>query len=133
MSDISTTANRIIPITVELYIKDAVQYPLDPIVVNKADSEFRIQFTLTNKTATSPYTVAVSDLSNLDKQEVTFTDTRGREIVRPAILFAGGSDGIMFYVCLLNDLNIVGCWEVRATLTKDDVVVNYPNVPIRVE
>jgi hypothetical protein len=133
MGDISITTGRIIPITVELYTKDTVQYPIDPIVVNKDDSEFTLQFILTNKASTTPYAVEVTDISSMDKIEITFLDPEGGEVIRSAILLAGGSDGIMFYVCLLNDLNVVGCWTVRATLTKDDVVVNYPNVPFRVE
>lgn len=132
MSDITAVVNRIIPITVELYDLVIEEFP-DLNVVGKDDGEYKLEFTLQNKGSTAPYTVADSDLSTSDKQEIIFTSPEGKEIIRKATLLTDGTDGVIFYICQKKDMNIVGIWLVRVRVTEDDVVINYPQVPIKVE
>jgi hypothetical protein len=132
MSDITATANRVIPITVELYYKDTEEFP-DLNVVGQEDSEYKIQFNCTNKNTASPHTVAVSDLSNADKKEIIFTNPDDITYVRPATFGSDGTDGIIFYICQLTDLNTVGKWKIRAKMTEGDVEINYPDIPFLVE
>ncbi len=132
MSDITVLANRLIPIDVELYDLSVIEFP-DINIVGVKDAEYRIQFTLKNKAPTSPYTVAVTNLSTTDKQEFVITSPDGTIFIRQAIFLTDGTDGIIFYVCQLSDLNTLGIWKVRARITEGDVVVNYPDVPFSVE
>ncbi len=132
MSDITILANRLIPIDVELYDLSVVEFP-DINIVGVDDAQYRIQFTLKNKAATSPYAVAVTDLSTTDKQEFVITSPEGILFIRKATFLNTGADGIIFFVCQLNDLNTLGIWKVRARITEGDVVVNYPDVPFLVE
>ena len=131
MSDVTATANRVIPITVELYFFDVVEFP-DINIVNKDDSEYKIQFNCTNKDTVSPYTVATSNLSNVDKIEIILTSPTGEDHVRQATFGSDGTDGIIFYIAQLNDLNKVGDWKVRARMAEGDVEINYPTVIFRV-
>jgi len=133
MSDIVVVANRIIPITVELYKVVADEFLLDPNIINKEDSEYKLLFTCQNKNATSPFAVANSDLSNTDKQEIVFTTPGGDTIVRKATFEATGSDGEVFYICQLNDMNTAGIWQARPRMTEGDVEINWPNTPFRIE
>ncbi len=128
---LSLTANRIIPITVELYNRTQEEFP-DLNMVGVKDSEFVIKFTCNNKDATSPYAVAASDLSNSDKQEIVFTSPSGETIIRKTTFFTNGTDGIVFFVCQLNDMNIVGRWQVKVRITEGILEINYPNVPFTV-
>jgi ribosome biogenesis protein Nip4 len=132
MSDLATVANRLIPITVELYTKVTETYLLNPIVVNKDDSEYKILFTLTNKDATSPYAVNTSDVSNADKVEFVFTNNLG-SYIKSATNETDGTDGEVFFMVSLNDLHIIGDWFVHVKLTYDDNEINYPKVPFIVE
>ena len=132
MSDITATANRVIPIDTELYFRDIEEFP-DLHVVNHKDSEFKIQLTCQNKDASSPYAVAASDISGSDKQEIVFLSPEGREIIRKATFGTSGTDGIIFYICQSTDLDTVGVWQVRARITEGDVEINYPNIPFTVE
>jgi len=128
---ISLTANRIIPLTVELYIRTQEEFP-DLNMVGVKDSEFVIKFTCNNKDATSPYAVSASDLSNSDKQEMIFTSPEGEIIIRKTIFFTNGTDGIVFFVCQLNDMNVAGRWQVKVRITEGILEINYPNVPFTV-
>ncbi len=128
---ISLTANRIIPLTVELYVRTQEEFP-DLNMVGVKDSEFIIKFTCNNKDATSPYSVAASDLSNTDKQEMVFTSPSGEIIIRKTTFFTDGTDGIVFFVCQLNDMNVAGKWQVKVRITEGVLEINYPNVPFTV-
>jgi len=132
MSDITVLANRLIPIDVELYDLSVIEFP-DINVVGVKDAEYRIQFTLKNKASTSPYAVGVTDLSTTDQQEFVITSPEDLTFIRKAIFLTNGSDGIIFYVCQLSDLNTLGLWKVRARITEGDVVVNYPDIIFSVE
>ena len=132
MSDISTVNNRIIPLDLELYDRVVEEFP-DKNVVDRNDAEFKIQFTLKNKNASSPYTVAASDVSGADKIELIFKSPNGITYKRLAQFGSDGSDGIIFYVCQENDLNQEGTWFVTTRVTYGDVQVQYPFVPFVVE
>jgi len=132
MSDIALTANRVIPITVELYDFSVVEFP-DLNVIGKDDSEYKLQFTCRNKGTSPPYTVADSDLSTTDKQEIVFTTFNGAIIIRKATFGSNGTDGIIFFICQLNDMNTIGIWKARPRFRENDVDINYPDTPFLIE
>lgn len=132
MSDISAYANRVLPVDVELYDKSIEEFP-DQHTVGKDDSEFKLQLTLQNKDASSPYAVAASDLTNIDKVEYYFyPPNQINTIVRKAEI-ATAASGITFLSIDTKILNTVGLWRVQAVCTEGDVTITYPIVLIYVE
>lgn len=132
MSDISTINNRVIPVDVELYTREQEEFP-DINVVGKNDSEYKIQFTLKNKNAASPYAVAVSDVSGADKVEILLISPSGTPHLKPTSFGTDGSDGIIFTTIGEAEMNFRGTWRVYALVTYGDIVVTYPRVPFLVE
>jgi hypothetical protein len=133
MSDIATVANRVIPITVELYTTDAVEFPLNPNVVKAADSKYIIQFTLTNKDLASPYAVAATDVSGSDRVEIVFTKEGGGRRVNLMSFLTDGINGAVDYTVEKNDFPSLGAWNVFVRVIYDDISVSYPSVPFLVE
>jgi len=129
MSDISVLTNRIIPIDVELYTNTSIPAS----IVGGIDSEVRLQFTLKNKDATSPYAVSTTDLSSVDRVDYIFTQPNGLIYTKLAAIDSPASSGVVYLYLDKSDLNVSGTWQVAAIVTIGDIVVSYPNVPFTVE
>ena len=128
---VERVTNRIIPVTTELYNSSQEEFS-DLHIVKAIDSKYILQFTLTNKSLTYPYTVAASDVSGADRVEFIF---KKDDIVRSrkAILATNGTDGVVTYKCGFQDLDIPGIWQVYTKVIYGDLTVSYPDVPFTVQ
>jgi hypothetical protein len=132
MSDLATVANRVIPITVELYTQDVTVYAITPITVNMEDSKYIIQYTLTNKDLASPYAVAITDLSSAERIELIFRQGNSSRVNLMSLL-TDGTDGVVDYTVEINDFPSRGLWDVFARVIYGDINISYPIIPFLVE
>ena len=132
MSDITTFANRVLPIDVELYDEPVEEFP-DRHTVGMFDVEYKLQLTLKNKNAASPYTVAATDLTNVDKVRFNFYPPDSSALISKTATVSDAANGIAFVSIDHHVLHTPGVWNVEAQCIEGDIYITYPRVLIYVQ
>lgn len=79
------------------------------IHLNDIGTQFKVTVQDCNSTA-----IDISDATNTD---IIFKKPDGNTVTKDAGFYTDGSDGIIRYVAVDGDINIIGSWKIQASIT----------------